>query len=119
MTPQRRTILAALSSLALAGMTGCGTSESTGKAGAPAKSASETRGFFDMEALEEGIKSNPKINERLAELSSEGSTKITVDNVTCIQTGKLSAECNATYSNKESSSVEVSIAEDGQTYITH
>jgi ABC-type phosphate transport system substrate-binding protein len=74
----------------------------------------QSEGFHNMDALAESVKST----------TNEKDKGTTVSEVTCISTGMQTATCHLTGEDNEShetveNSVEVSIAEDGTTWISH
>jgi hypothetical protein len=114
-------LVPALAILAVGGvLAGCGETHGTGSAGSatPATSSSES-GYHNMESLSAGIKE--KVEERLQRAADEpGDKPETVSNVTCVSTGKLTAECHISYSGSvPEEATEVTISEDGSTFITH
>lgn len=64
--------------------------------------------YYNMTTLANAIKEKIQ-DEHPAEATSE---------ITCIKTGKQTAECNAS-NGEEKASVEVNISEDGNSFITH
>ena len=78
----------------------------------------ETEGFHNMEVLSEHLKE--KLNER----AKEKGQPVTWTSVYCIAVSKTAATCHGNLTNHETGehseeSTEVTIAEDGQSFITH
>jgi hypothetical protein len=78
--------------------------------GSGSSSASASGPYFDMGKLAEGIEES--VTEKNPAIFA--GTKIT-----CIQTGKQTAECHASNGEGKEASIEVSIAADGKSFITH
>jgi maltose-binding protein MalE len=100
-------VLVVILSLAALGLAACGGS-SGGKTGT---SSSSSGPYFNMETLASGIK------EKLTETHPAYGVNT---QITCIQTGKQTAECSATEtSSGQKASIEVSISADGKSFISH
>jgi uncharacterized protein YceK len=128
---RRLTVLTAV--LVLLAVVGCGsTTASTPTTPAPETAASRqvkedqakieaikakmARGFFDMGTLGKSLKTD--VNKKVAKTGNP----VRVSSVTCIQTGKQTAQCHLAMSSgseSEALNIGVDISEDGQTYITH
>jgi hypothetical protein len=113
--PQRqnhitRIIIISLVCLSFSGaVIGCGASSST----------SGSHGFYNMTTLETDLRT--KVTEKLDKLNEGkvGSEIVTVAELGCIRNGNQTAECNVGFSNGAHQSDEVTIASDGNSYISH
>lgn len=104
--------------VAVASSGGTTSTASGGSSSSQTSGNASTQGYFNMTTLAADIKAQEQQKlDNGPPNANGGHDQIT--NVTCIPTGKLTAECNASTIEGNSASVAVDIAPDGTTYITH
>jgi len=95
-----RKVIVAL--LVVVGLSACGGSSSS--------SSASSGPYYNMETLAKGIEES---------VTTKNPALFAGTQITCIQSGKQTAECHASNGEGKEASVEVTISLDGQSFITH